>query len=248
MRNLNVYSTQIRWTDMKDYLTKRKLSITEKQFNEIAKSKVDKQSYIELKLIFNLKVNFTSFKKIKRKILKGYTYSKYVEDNSVALEFKREKYYEIEKDILTGLQEIVLSGKELKLPMGLEIIQLVKVDRNFKKAVVNWGESNKRKKYLIENNISIAQCIGYDAWQNPIFTEGEKWLVYYTDDFYPMFKIVRPYTKFTVDNSVRKVGKNKAIFNYDFVLSKGTKLTMRKLVAENKIDIRKLDYLNKNAL
>lgn len=247
MRNLNNYTSQTRWNDMKKYLTKRELSLSEKHFEEIAKSKSTKQAFFELKLIFDFKLNYSKFCKLKRKILRGYTYSQYCENHTVSLPFKREKYYQIEKDIFTGLQNIVLEGKQIKLPLGMDLIRLFKVNRNFKKLVVNWKASNDRKKYLLQNNIPIAKCEGYDAWGNPIFTEGEKWIIYYTDDYYPMFQTYRiKKIKQLSDGRKVKMKVNNNIKDYDFNLSALTRKRMRKLVADGSINVSKLELLDFN--
>ncbi len=247
MRNLSNYTNQIRWTDMKDYLCKRKLNLTEKEFVETAKSNSSKQAYIELKIIFKLKINYSYFCKLKRKITRGYTYEKYIEEHTLSLPFKREKYYDIEKDIFVGLQNIILKGEQLRLPFSMDIIKLVKVPRNFNKLVVNWKASNERRKSLLENNIPIAKCIGYDAWQNPIFTEGEKWIIYYTDDYYPMFNIYRTKKSILLGSGMKvKVRTNYNINDYNFVLLTNTKNQMRELIANKTIDVNKLDLLSYN--
>jgi hypothetical protein len=81
------------------------------------------------------------------------------------------------------LDEIILNGYELEIGRMFNMT-FRRFERNFDKLAVNWGESNKIKRRLIAEGKKLATKIGTSDSGNPIFDDGEMWLVYYTDAYY----------------------------------------------------------------
>lgn len=84
--------------------------------------------------------------------------------------------------------EIILNRYKLYLGGGLGFFELVKCERNFNKKVINFGESNKRKEEILARGGKLAVKTGIDFLTgDSIYDDGEKWIVYYTDAWYPLF-------------------------------------------------------------
>lgn len=70
-------------------------------------------------------------------------------------------------------------------------IRPYKEERNFNKWAINFGESNKNKKALIEKGIEPAKQIGTNEDGSPILSNKNLWIVYYTEDFFPRLKVTK---------------------------------------------------------
>lgn len=71
-----------------------------------------------------------------------------------------------------GFARIILEGTKYRVKgLGAFFVRLHK--RNIDRKAVNWGDSYKYKKYLIENGITPK------SYEHP---DGEPWLVHFTDD------------------------------------------------------------------
>ena len=74
-----------------------------------------------------------------------------------------------------GIMEYLLEGKEFNMGNNLSTLSVIRRDRDPRSPRINWGESNKYKKELLDQGKRL-----YD----PITETGEKWHIYYTDEFY----------------------------------------------------------------
>lgn len=81
------------------------------------------------------------------------------------------------------LDEIILNSYELELGRVVHV-SFKRFERNFDKLAVNFGESNKLKAKLLAEGKKLATKIGVSDNGNPIFDDGEMWLVYFTDPYY----------------------------------------------------------------
>ena len=69
----------------------------------------------------------------------------------------------------------ILEGKEFNMGNNLSTISIIRKDRDPRSPRIDWGESNKYKKELLEENKEL---------YNSETGKGIKWHIYYTDDFY----------------------------------------------------------------
>lgn len=113
--------------------------------------------------------------------------------------------------------DALLEGKRIDLPHRLGYFQIIRIPRNFKKPRVNWGASNKLKQQLLDEGKEL-----YDDSTG----KGEKWIVYYTDDFYCRYYWSKKHCKV----------RNKSV--YKFVPTRGKVGAKQKL-----IDLLKRDEL-----
>ena len=95
----------------------------------------------------------------------------------------QEKYSTIDKDTYTNIvQEFnimiidyILEGKEFNMGNNLSTLSIVRRDRDPRSPRLDWGESNKYKKQLLEEGQLL---------YNPETGKGVKWHIYHTDEFY----------------------------------------------------------------
>lgn len=106
------------------------------------------------------------------------------------------------------IDDIVLEGGVFNQGFYLSELSVLKIPRNFKRKQVDWKESNKRKKELLDE--------GKELWNSDTCT-GHKWLVYYTDPWYCRFY----WSKYS--SSVPNRGK------YQFIPTRGAKGNKTKL-------------------
>ena len=69
---------------------------------------------------------------------------------------------------------MIIQGGILSLGNHLGYLKIRKINRTFKKSIVNWGETNKEKKKLLSQGLVLREGE----------KEGEDWLIYYTDPWY----------------------------------------------------------------
>lgn len=69
----------------------------------------------------------------------------------------------------------MLEGKRIELFGNMGYLQVIRIPRNFNKPRVNWKASYELRDKLLEEGKKL-----YDDETG----EGEKWIVYYTDDWY----------------------------------------------------------------
>lgn len=73
------------------------------------------------------------------------------------------------------ISEAIIQGATVNLENHLGYIKIRKINRNFKKVTVNWGESNKKKAEIIAAGETPKDQ------DNP---NGKNWLIHYTDPYY----------------------------------------------------------------
>jgi len=71
--------------------------------------------------------------------------------------------------------DTIIFGQILNLGNRLGDIFIKKINRNYRKPVVNWGASKTRKAELIAAGITP---------KDPDHPEGEEWIIFYTDSWY----------------------------------------------------------------
>ena len=91
--------------------------------------------------------------------------------NSVSKEIFRDICQEFNMMIF----DYILEGGSFNMGFNLSTLSVVRIERNPSKPVIDWGESNKYKKELLDNNEKL-----YDH----VSELGKKWYIYYTDPFY----------------------------------------------------------------
>lgn len=67
---------------------------------------------------------------------------------------------------------------------GLIKFEFRRVERNFNKLAVDFGASNKKKAEILARGGKLATRIDTSPNGNPIFDDGELWMVFHTDPFY----------------------------------------------------------------
>ena len=133
--------------------------------------------------------------------------------------------YETYKEVIISynnqVMEKITDGYIFNMGNLLSSICVVKIDRNFEKPTVDWPASNRRKQKILDSGAKL-----YDSKTG----EGEKWIVYYLDDYY-----VRFYW-----NKYKCRIKNKSI--YKFQPTRGKYGNKEKLVS--KLNDDELHYTN----
>ena len=119
-----------------------------------------------------------------------------------------------------GIMDYILEGKEFNLGSNLSSISVTRQDRDPRNPRIDWGESNKYRKELLEEGKDI-----YDASTG----KGESWFIYHTDPFY---------CKFYWNKGKCKI-KNKSVYRFD--ATRGIKGNKEKLIKLLKTD--ELAYL-----
>ena len=107
------------------------------------------------------------------------------------------------------IMEYILEGKEFNMGNNLSTLSIVKHDRDPRSPRIDWGESNKYKKELLEEGQNL---------YNSDTGEGIKWYVYHTDKFY---------CKYYWRKGKCKI-KNKSVYRFD--ATRGVKRNKEKLI------------------
>jgi len=121
----------------------------------------------------------------------------------------RKLFEDICKEFNIKLFDLVLDGYEFDMGSNMGTISIRRIERYPGKLTVDWGETNKLKRELVDQGVKL-----YDSTTG----EGEKYQVYYTDKFY---------CKYHWTKSKCKV-KNKTV--YRFSPTRGKKGNKEKLV------------------
>jgi hypothetical protein len=121
----------------------------------------------------------------------------------------RKLFEDICKEFNIKLFDLVLDGYEFDMGSNMGTISIRRIERYPGKLTVDWGETNKLKRELVDQGVKL-----YDSATG----EGEKYQVYYTDKFY---------CKYHWTKSKCKV-KNKTV--YRFSPTRGKKGNKEKLV------------------
>lgn len=114
-----------------------------------------------------------------------------------------------------GIIDYLLEGKELNLGNNLSTLSIVRMDRDPRNPAIDWGESNKYKAELLTEGTEL-----YNAETG----KGQRWHIYFTDDFY---------CKFYWRKGKCKV-PNKSVYRFDATRGlKGNKEKLIKLLKED---------------
>jgi hypothetical protein len=81
------------------------------------------------------------------------------------------------------VDEIILNAYQVEIGRMFNV-SFKRYQRNFDKLAVNFGESNKLKNKLLAEGKKLATKIGTTSNGNPIFDDGEPWMIYFTDPYY----------------------------------------------------------------
>lgn len=108
------------------------------------------------------------------------------------------------------MDEVVLKGGKFDMGSYMSTISIIRIGRNFRKKRVNWKASLEYKQELLDQGKIL-----YD----PATGEGEKWFIYYTNDWYCRFYWYKFHAKIV----------NKTV--YRFVASRGSSGNKDKLAA-----------------
>ena len=73
------------------------------------------------------------------------------------------------------IMDYILDGREFNMGNNLSTISITRRDRDPRSPRIDWGESNKYKKELLDKGENL-----YDS----ITELGTKWYIYHTDEFY----------------------------------------------------------------
>ena len=145
----------------------------------------------------------------------------------IYIDYQKE-YSNLDKNIYTDIiQEFnimimnyILEGKEFNMGNNLSTLSIVRKERDPRSPRLDWGESNKYKKELLEAGEAL-----YDS----ITELGTKWYVYHTDEFY---------CKYYWRKGKCKI-QNKSVYRFD--PTRGVKGNKEKLISLLKED--ELSYL-----
>ena len=111
--------------------------------------------------------------------------------------------------------DYILEGKEFNMGNNLSTLSIIRRDRDPRSPRIDWGESNKYKKELLEEDQKL---------YNPKTGEGVKWHIYHTDEFY---------CKYYWRKGKCKIA-NKSVYRFD--ATRGIKGNKEKLIALLKQD------------
>tara|TARA_R110000787_G_scaffold281658_1_gene393100 strand:+ start:1035 stop:1508 length:474 start_codon:yes stop_codon:yes gene_type:complete len=134
-----------------------------------------------------------------------------------------EEHGDIDKSIFTeichifniGIIEYMLEGKKFNMGNNLSTLSVIRRERDPRSPRIDWGESNKYKKELIDSGKEI---------YNNVTELGTKWFIYHTDEFY---------CKYYWNKGRCKVS-NKSVYRFD--ATRGLKGNKDKLIALLKED------------
>tara|TARA_Y100001973_G_C5166274_1_gene316340 strand:+ start:975 stop:1448 length:474 start_codon:yes stop_codon:yes gene_type:complete len=99
-------------------------------------------------------------------------YNEYINENDY---IDKKAFIDLCSEFNILIVEHLLDGKPFKLGNNLSYIQIVRMNRDPRSPRVDWLESNKYKKELLDKSVKL-----YDKETG----EGQKWQIYYTDEHY----------------------------------------------------------------
>lgn len=124
----------------------------------------------------------------------------------------------------------IIDGKRLNMGSYLSTLQVVRVERNYSKPRVNWGETNKYKKELLEED-DITEDDLYSK-DNP---DGIKYFIYHTDDWYCRFHWHKMGCKV----------RNKSVYSFHATRGlKGNKTKLKEKLNNNPLQFKKYRLLD----
>jgi hypothetical protein len=88
------------------------------------------------------------------------------------------------KDLYNDIvDEVILNNYEVEVGRMYKV-SLKRIERQFDKLAVNWKESQRLKREALARGENLAVRIGTSELGNPIFDDGTKWMVYFSDPYY----------------------------------------------------------------
>lgn len=136
--------------------------------------------------------------------------------------------YSIFRDIcelfnIYAMDEII-EGKTLNMGSYLSTLSVIRIQRNYNNPSVNWGETNKLKKELLEEGYTENDLYSKD---NP---DGIKYFIYHTDDWYCRFYWNKKYCKV----------RNKSVYSFHATRGlKGNKTKLKEKLNNNPLHYKK---------
>lgn len=77
------------------------------------------------------------------------------------------------------MDQIIYEGRSFDMGSYLSILKVIRKARNFKKPAINWKASNERRQEIIDE--------GGTPYHKEDAPEGQKWFIYFTDEWFCMF-------------------------------------------------------------
>ena len=141
----------------------------------------------------------------------------------IYIDYKDEYNDDIDKPTYTDIvhqfnmmiMDYILEGKEFNMGNNLSTLSIIRRDRDPRSPRLDWGESNKYKKELLEEGQKL---------YNPETGEGVKWHIYHTDEFYCKYYWRKGKCKIP----------NKSVYRFD--ATRGVKGNKEKLISLLKQD------------
>ena len=115
-------------------------------------------------------------------------YNSYQNECKNAVE--KQVYVDVVQEFNIMIVEYLLEGKEFNMGNNLSTLSIVRRDRDPRSPRLDWGESNKYKKELLEE--------GKDLYNSDTNT-GIKWHIYHTDEFYCKYYWRKVNAKFLIN-------------------------------------------------
>ena len=100
-------------------------------------------------------------------------YKDYIKDSKNYVD--KSIYNSIVQEFNIMIVDYILEGKEFNMGNNLSTLSIIRRDRDPRSPRLDWGESNKYKKELLDKGESL-----YNAETG----EGVKWHIYHTDEYY----------------------------------------------------------------
>jgi len=134
-------------------------------------------------------------------------------------------FRDICSDFNIEIMDYILDGNLFNMGFNLSTISITRHDRDPRNPRIDWGESNKYRKELLDEGKEIF---------NPDTGKGEQWFIYHTDSFY---------CKFYWNKGKCKI-KNKSVYRFD--ATRGIKGNKEKLISLlNQDDLAYLKFKKK---
>lgn len=132
-------------------------------------------------------------------------------------------YEEVDKSLFTDIchefnmliLDYILDGKAFNMGNNLSSLSIIRRERDPRSPRIDWGESNKYKQELLEEDQDL---------YNNITGKGVKWHIYHTDSFYCKYYWRKG----------KCIVKNKSVYRFD--ATRGVKGNKEKLIKLLKTD------------
>jgi hypothetical protein len=170
-----------------------------------------------------------------------YMYREFInERKNTKLSFKefREIVYLFNRLAMT---EVIETGKSLDLGYHLGSLSVNKVKRRVRKSIngnyytsINWGESNKLKKQILEEGKVPLQYLKDDRGVIIGDNGGVPWQIYHTDEYSSLLILIKH--KIKLDGSNKLITLIKNYDHYVFKPSFDNRISLQKFNKENNVE------------